>query len=276
MKTKLTFSILISLLVSVIVGVAISSALQVPALPVAGVIFGISLIPLPQMGGLALATVFQEVWTKQVKEELTTAENQTFLEGIEDFSRYVANVGDEMQVIHLVYMGVMPDVLINNTTYPIDIQALTQEDIPISLDKYQTKATPITDDELYALSYDKIQTIKNKHAKAIVISKNKKAIHAIAPAGLTAAMPVLLTTGADDGTGRKRITWEDIVRLKAAFDELEYPEYRRFVLSTDHANDLLLLDQKFKDQFFNAVSGKPYSALGFEFFQYVANPYYTP
>ena len=46
-------------------------------------------------------------------------------------------------------------------------------------------------------------------------------------------------------------------------------------LDTNHANDLLLLDQKFKEQFYNVASGVPYSALGFEFFQYVANPYFN-
>jgi hypothetical protein len=89
-------------------------------------------------------------------------------------------------------------------------------------------------------------------------------------------MPIILTTGGNDGTGRRRLVWEDIVRLKSECDDLEIPEIdRRLVLSTEHANDLLLLDQKFKDQFYNAQSGKPYSQCGFDFFQYVANPYYT-
>ena len=49
-------------------------------------------------------------------------------------------------VIHLVEVGVDPDVLINNKTYPIDVQALEDKDIAIKLDKFQTKATTITDD----------------------------------------------------------------------------------------------------------------------------------
>ena len=36
-----------------------------------------------------------------------------------------------------------PDVLINNKTYPIDVQALEDRDIAIKLDKFQTKVTPI-------------------------------------------------------------------------------------------------------------------------------------
>ena len=36
-----------------------------------------------------------------------------------------------------------------------------------------------------------------------------------------------------------------------------------------------MLDSKFKDQYFNAQSGKPYSQLGFEFHSYLGNPYFT-
>jgi len=236
----------------------------------------LSLIP-TGISGVLPATVFKEVWTKAVKEALSTAENATFLDGIEDFSQYVSNAGDEAQVIHMVYMGVEPDVLINNTTYPIPIQELGEEDITIALDKYVTKVTPITDDELYALSYDKIATVKNKHAKAMAKNKFKKAIHALAPSGNTAAMPVLVTTGADDGTGRKRLILADLIRLKKQLDDLEVSDIgRRLVLCNDHSNDLLLLDQTYKDQFFNLTSGKPFSLLGFDFYQYVACPYYNP
>ena len=65
-------------------------------------------------------------------------------------------------------MGVDPDVLINNTTYPIPLQALEDKDIAISLDKFQTKVTPVTDDELYAISvqYDKMSRVKESHANA--------------------------------------------------------------------------------------------------------------
>jgi hypothetical protein len=276
MKTKLILSVLFSLIVAIFSGVGISMIFEAsPMLFVVG-IFALSFLPFLQSKGYAFAGVFREIWTGEVVKELTTAEIATFLDGITDYSKYVANVGDEMQVIHLVYMGVLPDVLVNNVTYPIPIQELGQDDIPISLHKFQTKATPVTDDELYALSYDKIAVVKGKHAKAIIIVKNKMAIHALAPTGATAKMPIILTTGGNDGTGRRRLVWEDIVRLKSECDDLEIPEIdRRLVLSTEHANDLLLLDQKFKDQFYNAQSGKPYSQCGFDFFQYVANPYYT-
>lgn len=275
---KFLLSFVCALIISATGGVGIAMATGFSVWATGGGLLAFSLIPKPEMANTLMATVYTEVWTKAVKQEMSTAEKATFLDGIEDFSQYVSNVSDEAQAIHMTYMGVLPDVLINNNTYPIPEQTLGQDDIVITLDKYQTKVTPVTDDELYALSYDKITTVKSKHSKAITKAKIKKAIHALAPLnGATAAMPVILTTGADDGTGRKRLTWADLVLLKAKADALEIPEEgRRLVLCNDHVNDLLLLDQKFKDQFFNSVSGKPYSALGFEFYSYISMPYYVP
>jgi len=223
-----------------------------------------------------MAAVYKEVWTGEVIKALSTAENATFLDGIVNYDRYVSAVGDEAQAIHLVYMGVEPDVLINNTTYPIPLQTLDQEDVVITLDKYQTKVTPVTDDELYALSYKKIQTVKDRHASAIAKSKIAKAIHALAPSGNTATMPVLLTTGEDDGTGRKKLTWKDILSLKRQLDNLQVPvEGRRLVLCNDHLNDLLEADEKFKDQYANSATGTLYKRMNFEFFDYINMPYYT-
>lgn len=270
-------SVFLSIIFSVLMGGGIATAAALPAIPCmigAGVI---SIIPTGLTGGVSMATVYKEVWTGQVISALSTAEKGTFLDGIADYSQHVTGVGDEACAIHLIYMGVEPDVLINNTTYPIPIQDLGEEDVVIQLDKIQTKATPITDDELYALSYQKIQTVKNKHASAIAKSKIAKAIHSLAPGDSSkASMPVVVCTGADDGTGRKKLTWADILTLKRKLDTLQVPvEGRRLVLCTDHLNDLLEIDEKFKDQYYNSTNGTIYKRMNFEFYDYVNNPYYT-
>ena len=276
MKPKFFISLMMSLLVSVFAASGLAQATGLPPMAVTGGLLTLSLIPGIQPSA-ALATVYRDVWTGEVVKAFTALLKATFLDGIKDYSRYVSSVGDEAQAIHLVYMGVEPDVLINNTTYPIPEQELGEEDIVITLDKFQTKQTPVTDDELYALSYDKIATVKDSHGSAIAKTKIRKAIHSLAPSGNTAAMPVLVTTGADDGTGRRRLIYDDLIRLKAELDNLEVSEEgRRLVLCTDHENDLLAVDQKFKDQYYNAASGKPYSALGFDFYSYSGNPWYNP
>lgn len=221
-----------------------------------------------------MAVVKKEIFTREVERALSHAETATFLDGIPDRSQYV-QPGDEAETIHSTYFGAKPDVLINNTAYPIAIQDLDGDDFTIQLDKYQTKATPITDDELYAAVFDKIETVKTSHSEAIAETKNDKAIHSLAPVSHSASTPVLLTTGADDGTGRKRLTKNDIIAFKKQFDDNKWTGVRRLVLCNDHISDLLAVDQKFADQYYNYTSGKIANLYGFEVYEYVNNPYFT-
>ncbi len=221
--------------------------------------------------------VYREIWTKQVKGEIKKNDDGDFLGGLEDYSMHVKNVGNESQVIHVTYLGVKPEVLINNTTYPILDQDLNAEDLLVVLAKFQSRPTPITDDELYAISYDKIGSTKKSHGQAIADEKKQKAIHSLAPGGNTVKMPVIVTTGEDDGTGRKRLQLKDIVVLKQKLDDLGISEQgRRLVLCSDHVNDLLLLDQAFKQQYYSYESGKIANMYGFNVYGYIAMPYYNP
>ena len=214
--------------------------------------------------------VLVEIWTGEMIKRLRAGLEATWLEGVPDNSAVV-----NADCIHLVDVGIDPDVLINNTTYPIDLQNLDDQDKTISLDKFQTKVTPITDDELHAISYDKMGRVEESHRNALKDAEFLKAAHAMCPTKNTASTPVLVTTGQDDGTGRKMMTPVDIVRLKAALDKAKVPmEGRRLVLCPDHVNDLLMLDQKFANQFYNYESGKPVNAYGFEIYQFANNPYY--
>jgi hypothetical protein len=221
-----------------------------------------------------MAGVYKEVWTKEVVKGFELGIKDTFLDGVRDYSLYVSG-DDEAQVIHSTYFGVAPDVLINNTTYPIPVQELNGSDIPIALDKYQTKATPITDDELYALSYDKIKLVKESHVDSIVLNRLKKAIHAFGPANHAVSHPVLLTTGAAIGT-RKRLRWADVIAVRQAYADAGIEvDGLRFVLCPDHVNDLLLEDTAFTKSSVNFQKGVITNQLGFEFREYAFTPYYT-
>lgn len=222
--------------------------------------------------GALRAGVLTEVWTGELVKSLRAGLEGTWLDGIPDQSSLVDN-----DVIHLVEVGVDPDVLVNNTTYPIELQKLDDKDITISLDKFQSKPTPITDDELYALSYDKMSRVKESHSNAITDTKFQKAAHALAPAKDSTSTPVIATTGEDDGTGRKRLVVADLVTLKAKLDKLKVPASgRRLVLCPDHVNDLLLTNQTFERQYnINRNDGTVGKLEGFEIYEFVNNPYYT-
>lgn len=221
-----------------------------------------------------MAGVYKEVWTKEVVKGFELGLKDTFLDGVRDYSRYVTG-DDESQVIHSTFFGVEPDVLINNSTYPIGMQDLNGSDIPIALDKYQTKTTPVTDDELYALVYDKIRLVKEAHVNAMVKNRLQKSIHAFGPATHTAKHPALLTTGAAVGE-RLRLTWKDVIAVRQAYADAGIEiEGLRFVLCPDHVNDLLLEDTAFTKSYVNFQKGIITNQLGFEFREYAYAPYYT-
>ncbi len=219
------------------------------------------------------AGVYTEVWTGELVKALERLEAGSWLAGIPDSSTLVDN-----DVIHLVDVGVDPDVLVNNTTYPIVLQSLADSDIPIQLDKYQTKVTPITDDELHAISYDKIKRVKDAHAHAIAVYKFAKAAHAFCPSSNAASTPVLATTGERvAATGRLRLTLSDVVLLKESLDKLKVPAAgRRLVLCSDHVNDLLLTEQTFKEQYnINRTDGIVARLFGFDVYENDSNPLYS-
>ena len=271
---RLVMKLMIALLVNAVVGGLI--ALAVGVTPWIGAV-ALNVIAIAIGACLPKDTlhvgVFTEVWTGELVKSLRGGLEGSWLDGVPDQSTIVNN-----DVIHLVEVGVDPDVLINNTTYPIPSQALEDKDIAVKLDKFQTKVTPITDDELYAASYDKMARVKESHANALNDSKFTKAAHALCAQQDSAKTPVLKTTGERDATtGRLRLTMADVVALKAAMDKLGVPaENRRLVLCPDHANDLLLVSQTFREQYnIDRATGKVGKLYGFDVYEYANTPLYT-
>lgn len=260
-------------LVNVLMSIIILFLLGVPNAGFWGLIVGIVLPMalgkfLPK--GAALEGVYTEVWTGELVKQLRGGMTASWLDGVSDYSAAVNN-----EVVHLVDVGGDPDVLINNTTYPIAAQELEDGDIALGLDKFQTKKTAVSDDQLFAISYDKMGSVIERHGDAITIAKFKKAAHALAPNSNTAKTPVVPTSGEDDN-GRKKCTRKDIIALKRKLDALQIPTAgRRLVLCSDHVNDLLEDDQKFRDQYYNYTTGKIANMYGFEVYEFENCPYFT-
>lgn len=260
-------------LVNVLMSIIILSLLGLPFARWLGLVTG---IVLPMLLGkflpkdAALEGVYTEVWTGELVRRLRGGMTASWLDGVSDYSAAVKN-----ETIHLVDVGGDPEVLINNTTYPIPLQELKDGDIALGLDKFQTKRTAVSDDELFAISYDKIGSVIERHSDAITIAKFKKAAHALAPNSNTKDTPVIQTSGEMDGT-RKKCTRKDIIALKRKLDALQIPASgRRLVLCSDHVNDLLEDDQKFRDQYYNYTSGKIANMYGFEVYEFENCPYFT-
>ena len=274
MRKKCVLTVLSAVLFNCVAGGMLAMAAGVsPAIGAAGLNAVAAVVGGTVPQGTLRAGVYREIWTGELVKALRGLLAGTWLDGVPDSSSLVNN-----DVIHLVDVGVDPEVLINNTTYPIPLQALDDKDIPIGLDKFQTKVTPITDDELHAISYDKMSRVKESHSNAINDAKFAKAAHALCPNEHTDTTPVLVTTGERDAdTGRLRLVPADIVRLKAALDKMRVPaEKRRLVLCSDHVNDLLMADQKFKEQYnLNQTEGRIGRLYGFDIYEYGGTPLYT-
>lgn len=270
-------------LMGIVLGLTANSAMgatlavAVGADPLAGavVVNGLSVVT-AAFGGYAPANslcagIYTEVWTGElIKAFRTAAESVGWYNRIRSYDDKVKN-----DVIHFVDLGGDPEVLINNTTYPLEITELEDGDKAVSLDKYQTKPTRITDDELHAISYDKMSSVIERHKDSYSEVKFKRAIHSLAPAGHTAKTPVLLTTGEADGN-RLRLTRKDIIALKKAFDKAKVPSVGRIlVLCSDHVADLLECDQKFAGQYYNYESGVITRMYGFDIYEYTDCPYFN-
>ncbi|MBK5213369.1 MAG: hypothetical protein JJE55_06890 [Flavobacteriaceae bacterium] len=183
-------------------------------------------------------------------------------------------------VIKLNEIGADPTVLINNTSYPIAINARTDTSTPISLFKYDTENTKITDDELYALPYDKIGSVQRQHRETLEETTLWHALWNLAPDSDTATTPIVTTTGAGVSAtpgDRLRLTYKDLLTMKSKLDTLLIPTVGRvLVLNSDHVIDLLLDDKGLTNQYQNHTNGliaKNYA--GFELYEHQNEVKYT-
>ena len=215
-----------------------------------------------------MAGVNKEIWLGVLIKQFE--QRADFLARSIDYSRYVNN-----DVIHLVDLSMEPEVLVNNTTYPIQTRELTDSDIAIPLYNMETENTYVPDKVLYSASYDKIAAAIGLHRQALQKKSASLAIHAFAPQNHSEATPIIKTRGSDNGNGKTRLTIEDIIRLKRYFDNLKVPNQDRIlVLHPDHVNDLLLTDEAFKNQYKDIRSGQVLRLFGFEIYEWADMPIY--
>lgn len=211
--------------------------------------------------------LYMDFWTGETIKAFRTAV-RGWLKEIKSYDTLVS----DNQTINFVDLGGDPEVLINQSSYPIDVTNLEDANRAIKLDKYQTTATKITEDEAIGLSYDKKATVIERHKEVVEETKYKKALHALAPSENTADTPVLTTTGAANGT-RKRMVIADIIALKEKFDKMRVPvQGRVLVLSAEHANDLIREDASFFQRNIDVATGQLKPIYGFKVYEDIDTP----
>ena len=216
---------------------------------------------------------FPEIWLKRVIQNLDKTDVATFLDGISELDADVTQINEgsisEQNKIYVAETDFEVEVLINNTTYPIPVQVYDDGTIEISLDKFQTKTTTLSDDQIIGGSYDKIDVVTKGHTRSIKVNKFKKAIHAIAPATNSATTPVMTMAG-------DYLSYNDLVTFKQRCVDAGFGDGTlRLVLCPTHWNDLLRDRQNFGDKLVNYIKGTPApEILGFELHQYEGMPMY--
>jgi len=271
MKTFINFITVMILSAFMAVGLETGAGIN-PAITFGSMIsLSIILSIIPSPTGVMFMALQKELWTGELIKSFRHA--NTFLSRIGKKDQYVKN-----NVIHLAQIGVDPDVLINNTVYPIASAQREDSDIPIGLDKLETENTIITDDELLALPYDKPGSVIEQHRESLEQKAAEKSIHSLCPLEDTSDTPVLFTSG--DSTGytynRKRLAVADIIKMKKALDDLKVPlEGRELVLCNQHVEDLLMTSQSFKEQWYKRKTGEIFDMFGFKISQFVTNPLFN-
>jgi hypothetical protein len=177
--------------------------------------------------------------------------------------------------------GVRWNRLINNVNFYVNNgseftpKKMTGEKVFVEWEKYDTDPTAVDDAEIRYLAYDKRSEVRVKHAEAMKLGIRDHVMWKLAPANSTNAnMPVIRTAGADDGTGRLRLTFENVVTYLETVKKLNLPNQGELymVLCPEHVTDLILDNNSarfFSDRqiFYDMETGKVRSIMGFKFFE---------
>lgn len=209
--------------------------------------------------GLLYAGLFKEIWIAKLTENFYP--DGSFLSMSQDMTAFVEN-----NTINLADAGVDPDVLVNNTTYPVPMSERTDNPLALPLDYFDTKNTVIRNATSIQLAYNKLESVIRQHRMSLFKKNIAKAAHAYGPASNTALTPVI-------SIGNKNII-DVVIDAEAAYDALDVStDGRVLLLCPTHKAALKKADKVlFKDVFGQNGSGVLY---GFKVFTTSVTPTYN-
>ncbi len=131
--------------------------------------------------------------------------------------------------------------LVNNTS-EFTAKKMNGKKGIIEWDKLDTEPTAVDDAEIRSLAFDKRSAVRAKHSESWKLGYRDYILRKLAPAAAAAGMPVMRTTGANDGTGRLRLTYADLITFYAQIQLLNLPNMNlmNFILAAEHSQDLML------------------------------------
>jgi hypothetical protein len=263
-------NLIYNLFISLFIGSLFAPVLGTYSLYISAGVFIIGSIPINYVNGqVAYAGLLKEVWTDVFMQNFFR--NIEFLKRSRDMSVFVEN-----NTINLAEAGVNPNVLINNTTYPIPTVDFTANPIALPLDYYDTENTIVRNALQKQYSFDALSQITYQHQMTMKEKISDKTVHAWSPAQDTVNTPVFATSGADRGNGFKKFSLTDIAKMQEIFDQKKYPKAGRIlVLHSSHRTDLLNEDKTLFKQFSELKSGQVLPLYGFEVYEYSGTANYN-
>ena len=212
--------------------------------------------------------LLKEIWISRLMEKFYP--EAEWLKRSQDFSGMV-----EYNTINIAEIGADPDVLVNNTAYPVSFADRADVPLQLPLDYYDTEGTVVRNAEALQLAYPKMDSVITQHGKALAKKQSAKAAWNYAPSATGAYTPVLATSGATVN-GRKTFSFQDIIAAAQSFDAMDVPqEGRVLVLSTQHKQDLLEQDVNLFKSFTNLGNGLIGKLYNFDIYVSTQTPTYN-
>lgn len=222
-----------------------------------------------------MAGLNKEIWVSRL-ERNTWFGNNAFMQDAVNMDAFVEN-----DKINFAKKGTVITVT-KNDTYPLDAPS-TRTDTAGSatLDEYVTNQIVVSDATQVELAYNKLDSIVDEAKEEMEEAIAAIALHAIAPDDDTTLTPHIdVASGNATGSdGFKILKTADILKLKKAFDDLNYPKAGRvLVLNPDAIIGLIeetVLQEQYMRQAVGNVSGAVFNVYGFEIYERTYDLYYT-
>ncbi len=170
-----------------------------------------------------------EVWAADIVEKVFP--DDSFMMESVDESLWVKN-----KTVHRPNSGAEPEVVVNATSFPMQVDVRDDEDGTYQIRSYSTKPIFLSDTDAVEVSYNKRASILKQHMDVLNKNLSNWMMYDWAP---TTAATIIRTTGADraalgtayGATGtRKKAVIVDIIKLMGLFDDMDLPEDGRNLL----------------------------------------------
>lgn len=180
----------------------------------------------------------KQIWIELIKEGLIP--DTSFLSQSVDMSEFV-----DHNKINLAEAGVDPDVLIDNTVFPVQAAQRADSPLELALHTFDTMNTIVRNIEEKESSYNKMDSVIRSHRNALTKKTSAFAAHNWCPSENGVYTPVLAASGVANKAGYKRFSFEDLLLMEAKYRELDVDmDSLVAVLTPMHLADLMAEDMK--------------------------------